>query len=224
MPALDIADIDTASLREKSQSFIEAEKQCRMTLAADAKRPVELNWHGGRGHRPSVIMLEPSRSVVQPLSKAMAWFGPFGVIREYLNTSDEKRKEHLRQFYAEEKSRALNRYDYVRPISMSKDGGFEPIGAHRFPDVTVQVLEADGTEQPPIRLHELYKIGDFDPIKDTFGVRESVDAVRTRYEGELEEQRGRYEREMIELRRQMAEVAGMVKGALSRGPNLKGTA
>lgn len=209
MAVLGIEEIDRESIAQQSKGVVEAEKQCRIALSADAPRAVALEWNvGGKHGRPTVIHLEPGKSVVQPLSKAQVWFGPFAVPAEYKQTTDERRREGLRQFWATEKSRVLNRYDYVRPASVAK-GGYEPIGPHRFPDVTVTILESDDSiKHDPIRLHELYKIGDWDPLKDTFGVKESPDEVKARYEAELDDR----DKEIIELRRQMSEVAGMVKG------------
>ena len=214
MAILDIETIDRETIEEQSKGVVEAEKQCRIALSADAPRAVDLNWHPGRGGHLSIIKLEPGKSVVQPLSKAQAWFGPFAVPLEYKNTTDERRKEALRQFWATEKARYLNRYDYERPTSVSK-GGYEPIGPHRSPDVTVTIIESDGTEHEPIRLYQLYKIGEFDPIKDTFGPKESIEEIKAKYEAELHSVSERYEREAIELRRQMAEVLGMVKGSMT---------
>lgn len=217
MAVQDLDAIDRDALAEQSKGVIEAEKQCRITLAKDAPVAVDLSWHGGRGSRQSVIRLEPGKSAVQPLSKAQAWFGPFAVPAEYLQASDEGHKERLKRFWAQEKARALNKFDYERPLSVSK-GGYEPIGPHRFPDVTVTILEADGTELPSIRLHDLYKIGEFDPLKDTFGPKQSADELREQYEAELADRAQNYEREIADMRRQMAEMAGMLKGFMAGKP------
>jgi hypothetical protein len=206
-----IEDLDSAVIEEQSRGVIEAEKQCRITLSKNAPRAIPLAWHGGRGHRQTEIKLLPGQTVVQPLSKAQVWFGPFAVPIEFAATTDERRKESLRQFWATEKARYLNRYDYPRPSSVSKQG-YEPIGPHRSPDVTVVIVDADGTESPPIRLHELYKIGEYDPLKDTFGNQETAEQIKTRYEGELAGVSQRYEDEIRELRLQMAEVVGLTKG------------
>jgi hypothetical protein len=209
-----IEDIDAAVLQDESKGVVEAEKQCRIMLSPNAPRPVPLTWHGGRGHRQSQINLQPGGTVVQPLSKAQVWFGPFSVPIEYAATTDEKRRERLREFWAQEKMRYLNRYDYERPERMTKDG-YEPIGPHRSPDVTVIIVEADGSESVPIRLHELYKIGDYDPLRDKFSRRETAEQVEARYKTELAAVSSKYEEQVQELRRQMAELIGMTKGTLA---------
>jgi hypothetical protein len=219
--ALGIEDIDRADLLEKSKPMVEAEKQCRIVLSSDwkksevdFKRVVELSWNPGTSNgRTSIIALRPGKAVVQPLFRAMTWFGPFGLIAEFQAETNDARKQYLREKYASEKMRILNQYDYPRPVSMAKFG-VEPIGPHRFPDVTVTVIDADGSDRAPMRLHAIYKIGEFDEIYplDSFGQRETVDEVKARYEAELEEQAGAFQKQFDEMRRQMSEMAGMVKG------------
>jgi hypothetical protein len=207
----DIESIDEQRLLDASRGVIEAEKQCRIALAADAPKAISLTWNvGGKHGRDTAILLEPGKSVVQPLSKAQVWFGPFAVPLEFRETTDERRKETLRQFWQVEKARYLNRYDYPRPASVSK-GGYEPIGPHRSPDVTVTIMEADGSQHPPIRLHELYKIGHWDPIKETFVRQDSLDEVHARYQAEI----AKRDADLEAMRRELAQVAGMVKGAMA---------
>lgn len=205
--AVDIDTLDREALEQTSQHVVEAEKQCRITLSADAQRSIPLGWHGGRGHKYTEIALHPGKSVVQPLSKAQAWFGPFSVPYEYALTNDETRKEALRAFWNAEKARYLQRYDYPRVSHRD----MRPAGPHRSPDVTVTILEADGSESEPIRLHELYKIGEFDPIKDTFAQEESVEAVRNQYETTIAQMR----EDALRRDAQIAEMAGMMKGLLA---------
>lgn len=213
LQALDIADFDRQDLIERSKDAIQADKQCRIALAATATIALPLLWNaGGRTGRDTIITVEPGKSVVQPLSKAQAWFGPFTVPSEYRG-ADERRKEKLRKFWADEKARYLNRYDYPRPLSVAK-GGYEPIGPHRSPDVTITIIEADGSENAPIRLYELYKIGEFDPLKDSFGDQETAAQVKERYEAELASVSQQAEARIQALQTQMAELAGLVKGRL----------
>jgi hypothetical protein len=213
LDVLDLDQLDQADLHERSKDAVQADKQCRIKLAADVADPLPLFWNvGGKHGRDTVITVEPGKHVVQPLSKAQAWFGPFTVPLEFKD-ADERRKEKLRKFWAEEKSRVLNRYDYPRPASMSKDG-VQPIGPHRFPHVLVEVIEDDGSTSGEIDLHKLYKIGEWDPLKDTFGNRETAEQVKARYEAELSEVSLKHEREMAALKAQIAEVAGMMKGRL----------
>lgn len=210
MSVMDIDALDRQVLRDQSKDVIEAERQCRITLAADALHPVDLEWNpGGRNGKLTRITLEPGKSVVQPLSKAQVWFGPFAVPLEYAQTDDERRKEGLRNFWATEKARYLNRYDYPRKSAKE----MAPTGPHRSPDVSVTIIEADGSEHEPIRLHQLYKIGEWDPNKDSFAPQETADEIEARYKAELDERDG----EVAALRRQVAELAGMVKGVVAAG-------
>ena len=208
MAVYDLDELDRRSLVESSQSAIEAEKQCKIALAVTWPRAIKLDWMAGKGSRPTVILLEPGKSVTQPLNKTAAWFGPFWVPQEYAG-ADERRKEHLKEFWAAEKMRYLNRYDYPRPASMTK-GSYEPIGPHRSPDVTITIIENDGVENPPIRLYELYKIGEFDPLKDTFIEKPSEEELKAKYEAELSSISDRYERQIQEMRLQLAEVKGIM--------------
>jgi hypothetical protein len=210
---LGVEELDRESLIDRSQEQVQADKQCRITLAADAKDPLPLFWNvGGKHGRDTVITIEPGKSATQPLSKCQVWFGPFSVPAEFVG-ADERRKEKLRKFWAEEKSRYLNRYDYPRPTSMTKDG-YEPLGPHRSPDVTITIIEADGTEQHPIRLYQLYKIGPWDPLKEKWANKETADQVKARYEAELESASSQYEKDKQEMQKQIAELAGLVKGRL----------
>lgn len=207
---MDIADLDRQVLREQSKDVVEAERQCKITLSADAAHAIDLDWNvGGKNGRPTRITLEPGKSVVQPLSKAQVWFGPFAAALEYAETTDEKRKQALKEFWATEKARYLNRYDYPRKSAKE----MAPTGPHRSPDVTVTIIEADGSELQPIRLHQLYKIGEWDPNKDLFGPQETAEEIEARYRAELDERDG----EVAALRRQVAELAGMVKGVVAAG-------
>lgn len=213
--AMDVFELDAARAEQESAGVVQAERQCRVELSKDWPRMVPLNWNvGGRGGRETQIPLHPGGHVVQPLAKMQVWFGPFSIPAEYAQTTDEGRKERLRRTWAEEKSRYLNRYDYPRPASMQKDG-VEPIGPHRSPDVTVTIIEADGSESEPIRLYQLYKIGEFDPLKDTFGERETAAQVEERYKAELATVSARYEADQAAMRAQVSEMAGLLKGFMA---------
>ena len=153
MPGVTLRDLD---LERQSQQEVAVEAQQRMVkcdLAKDAKHPVDLTWMQGKGHRPEPLFLKPGGSRTLPIDRAQAIFGPFAMIDEYRTCQDERRREALRYTIQTESDRVLKRYDYERPISKGKDG-IEPIGPHRFPDVTVTVLNADGSESESIRLHE----------------------------------------------------------------------
>jgi ABC-type hemin transport system substrate-binding protein len=89
-------------------------------------------------------------------------------------------------------------------------GGYEPTGPHRSPDVTITIIENDGTENEPIRLYQMYKIGEFDPLVDTFGNKETAEQVEARYKAELESNAAKYEEELRMTRMALAEVKGMV--------------
>ena len=186
----------------------QAPKQCRIFLSPQAKEPIMLTWHPGPGGVRTRIRLEPGKSVVQPLAKAEVWFGPFTVPERYAAATDPQEKEALQRFWREEKDRVLKRYDY--PRQHLRDG-FKPIGPHRFPDVTVTVIEPDGTEGEPIRLHQLYRIGEWDTIE--YASQETAEEVREKYEEILEKQRREYESRIADMARQIARIEGLIQGA-----------
>lgn len=205
-----LSRMDRERVLDASKDVVQGEKQCRITLSPDAPHALELSWHGGRGSRATMIVLEPGKSIVQPLGKAQAWFGPFSLYAEYENTHDERKRNDLAQFISTETKRFLDRYDYPRGDGRGYHPDMRPSGPHRAPDVTVTILEADGTEQEPIRLHELYEIGAFDPLRETFTVKESTEDVAAAYERKLAERDGLIE----QYRREMAELKGIVKGSV----------
>lgn len=187
----------------------EAPRLCRIALSANAPHPIMLRWNPGKG--PGVrsrVELKPGAHCVEELTKAEIWFGPFTVPERFALTTDEKKKAGLQQFWRTEKKRALDRYDY--PRMGGPNASMQIIGQHRFPDVTVTVIEPDGAEHEPIRLHELYRIGEFDitPIE----MPESADDVRAEYEAKIAAERTQHEQQMADLRREVAAMGGQLKG------------
>jgi hypothetical protein len=215
-PNIDIERIDRDRTLEESRNVVDIEKQCRIELHPEAPQAnIELPWHAGKGHRPTVLLLKRGGTpVVQSLGKAQVWFGPFGLALEFSQTTDERRREKLREEYHREKMRILNRYDYPRGTGRGYNPSMEPIGPHRFPDVVVTILEADGSEVGPYRLHELYKIGHWDPLKDQFEKHESAAEIEARSRAEIESNAARFAEVVEAQRREIARLAGMVEGAL----------
>jgi len=215
---MSIEELDRRTQDDKHVQIFEPEKQCRITLAADWPRVVELPWFAGKGSRPTLIELKPGESVVQPISKAQVWFGPFAAPMEYANSVDERHKERVKMFWSQEKERYLSRYDYPRGNGRGEKPDMTPVGPHRSPDVTITIIEPDGEEHQPIRLYQLYKLGDWDPLKDTFVQRESPEELKAKFALELASVSARYEAELKEHRLQMARLEGMVSQALSLAP------
>jgi hypothetical protein len=212
---LDIDDIDSRSVELKSQGYIDAERQVKIYLAASAPAPIKLEWNaGGRNGRQTIIELKPGHMIVQPLGKAEAWFGPFSKPKEYAQTSDERKRESLRNLYRTERERYLLRYDWPRMSGRGQQPNMQKGGHHRSPDIIVTIVNADGTEEVPISLHQLYKIGEWDPEKDTFGIVESADDIRAKYEAKIIEERQHHDDQVSALRRELAELAGLVKGQM----------
>ena len=209
MPTTLLQKIDKERIEQTATAAVEAAKMCRISLAKSAARPIELDWCQGRGFRKSLIILRPGESVTQPLDKCHAWFGPFDLFRVYEETRDEKTLDGLRELISTESARYLSRYDYERD---PRNRFSEPIGPHRSPDVTITVLNSDGTEDAPVRLHEVYGIGEYDDLKDSFRPKESEEEIRARFEAQLREKDELHRAEIEQFKRSQAEIAGMVKG------------
>lgn len=222
MALLSIEELDRDTATEQAKQFVLSERQCRMTLAADWPRPVPLAWHPGVIGQRTLLWLNPGKSITQPLPKVQCWFGPFPVYFEIRTAVDEKKKQQLRDLWKSERDRYLNRYDYPRGDGKGVKPVMTPCGPHRSPDVTVTILEDDGAESEPIRLYELYRIGEFDPLIDTFVAKESAEQVEARYQAELACVNERYEREVSDFRLQLAELKGMIGAkAASDGREIK---
>lgn len=201
---LTLADLDANVEQQEADENEQRQRQCRVTLAKDAPHRVDLSWNvGGRHGRREPLYLYPGKSVVLPLDRATVFFGPFAWILELETCTDEARRAALKFSITTEAARILNQYDYDRPLSKGKDG-YEPIGPHRFPDVTVTIINSDDSEERPMRLHEVYQKGAFDPLKDQLVPRQS-----------LEDERKAHDKEREQDRRSIDELRGMVKGVLA---------
>jgi hypothetical protein len=204
---------------ESVEQFLEPPRQVRITLSASATAPLRLDWNiGGKTGRNTTLFVKPGGSVVQPLAKAEVWLGPFSTPERYLKAKDEAERSRLKDFWRLEKARVLNKWDYPRPQNHMKDGT-NPTGPHRFPDVSVTILEADGSELEPMRLHQLYKLGEFDNFwtPDKFGPAESSEDVRAEYEARIAAQAAQHETEKSEMLQRLAKLEGMVGAVISSG-------
>lgn len=206
-----LTKIDRERTLDQSKESTAVEKICLVTLAKDAPRPLELEWCKGRGFKKTLLILRPGETIQQPLDKCHAWFGPFDLFKVYENTHDEKTLEVLRDHISIESARFLSRYDYPRELGEGYKPNMTPSGPHRAPDVTITVLNADGTSEEPVRLHQIYGIGEFDELKDTFKRKETVEEIRARFEADLRAK----DEEVRKMRHDLAELAGVVKGAMA---------
>lgn len=205
---LTLADLDANLELQEAEQIEQRQRQVRVTLTKSAPHRVDVSWNiGGRNGRREPLYLNAGKSIVLPLERASHFFGPFAWMLELQTCTDESRRASLKYTIMTESARILKQYDYDRPMSKGKDG-YEPIGPHRFPDVTVQILNADDTEEEPMRLHELYRIGEFDPLKDQLVPRASI-----------EEKDKQHKDEVAGLKRQLeieyAKAMGMVKGVVA---------
>lgn len=204
--------IDRERQITRDSTEVEAAKMARVYLAPSWPRPVELPWCLGRGHKSTLVILRPGHSVDQPLDKVRSWFGPFDLFKVYEQCTNEKELEGLREIIAVESARYLNRYDYERLAGEGYKPKMTPTAPHRSPDVTITVLNSDGSTEEPVRLHEVYGIGEFDDIQ--FEKRESLEEITARYERELAAKDEAHRAELHRLETGQAELAGLVKGLI----------
>ena len=208
-----LTKIDQERSLDKVTDAVERAKSCRISLAADAPRAVPLRWLVGRLAQESLILLKPGQSVIQPIDKVRAWFGPFDLFKVYEETRDEKKLSELREIISTESARYLSRYGYPMDHGVkAKVIDLTPSGPHRSPDVTITVLNADGTEDAPVRLYEIYGLGEFDEHASTFVKPESEAEIKARFEAQLREKDEQHAAEIAEFKRNQAEIAGIVKG------------
>lgn len=205
---LTLADLDLTFERQEAEEMTERQRTVRCALVKTATHRVDLSWNmGGRTGVREAMYLYPGKQVMLPLDRASSFFGPFAWMLELQTCTDEARRAALKYTIKMESDRVLKRYDYDRPLSKGKDG-YEPIGPHRFPDVTVTIINPDDTEETPLRLHELYQIGEFDPLKDQLVPRETIAKREDRHKDEV-----------AGLKRQLeietAKAIGMVKGVVA---------
>jgi len=205
---LTLADLDANLERQEVEETELQHRTVRVALAKNAPHRINLSWNaGGRFGTREPLYLNPGKSVVLPLDRASHFFGPFAWMLELQTCTDEQRRAALKYTIDTESRRVLNRYDYERPLQKGKDG-YEPIGPHRFPDVTVTILNADGSEEEPMRLHQLYCKGEFDPLKDQLVPRETIEAREKRHDSEVASLKRQLETET-------AKALGMVKGVVA---------
>ena len=215
----DVQTIDAAALDElvrgpesetEEQDDLDLARQCRIALGPQQRIPVTLTWNSGklsvsqvRSLKQKPIVLDPQKrnTVVVELWKAQCWFGPFTIPVKLKTTNDEKARQMMAAVYHIERQRALDLYDYPRPRKIAE--GVDPIGRHRFPDIVVTVIEPSGEEWKPIRLHQLYGIGDWDPLYNT----DPKEVQQRSVEEQLAAEKARNE----ELKRQLDTVTGKVE-------------
>jgi hypothetical protein len=183
------------------------EQLCRIELAADAPSHLDIPWCEGLGKKTILYVLEPGKSIVWPLNRTRAYFGPFDLEDEYEKTTDEKKIKELRDIISTEKARYVNRYDYPR----SREG--QPIGPHRSPDVTISIIGADGRNEKPVRLYEMYGLGEFDDYQ--FDHKPTVEELTDKYEAQLRAKDAELEAERRAMNERLARLEGKFDGAVA---------
>ena len=217
-----LEDLERDDVLARAEKTAELERQCRIHLASDwkkgepdAARVIELRWNPGGPHgRDSLALLKPGATLVRPLWQAQAWFGPFALFFDFKKAETDKQRDFLKAKYRAEKHRVMMKYGYPMGNGRGQNPDMTPVGPHRFPDITVTVIDAEGNDLEPMRLHQVYGIGEFDkayPL-ESFGHKETPAEVEARLTEELTRQQREFAEAMDRRDKQVAELAGMVKG------------
>lgn len=209
-------EIDRERLFKRAEADQTApETTCRITLAKDWPKPVELKWCAGYRQRETILMLHPGKTLEQPIGKTRAWFGPFDLHLDYLEMPDGPKREKMRDFIAMEITRFVMRYDWPRGTGRGLNPNMEKVGHNRAPDVAIQKLDPEGQHPKAIRIYEVYKLGEFDPEKDNFKTRKSAAEIEAEFKAQLDDEREKHDRKVHELALQMAELKGQFAGAVA---------
>jgi hypothetical protein len=152
---------ETVRAQEK-ESNLKMQRMVEVRLGPDWPRPIVLNWNQGIigktiGAKTRRVV-KPGQSTLLDIARAQSYFGMFTLPRDIEDVYDEKKREDLLAQFRLEKTRALLFWgDFPRAQNHERDGN-EPLGPHRFPDVFVTVIEADGDKWPEMGLRELYEL------------------------------------------------------------------
>jgi hypothetical protein len=192
----------------RTKESVQVETMVLVTLSAEAKSAIDLAWCKGLGSKRTLIVLKPGESVQQPLDKTRAWFGPWDRFAEYEVCRDEAITEVLRDHIAIESARFLNGFDYPRGTGRGYNPSMDPVGPHRAPDVVLTKLFSDGTRGEPIRIHEVYGIGEFDDLK--FDHKPSVEELEAHYQAKLRDR----DVELQGMREMLVRLEGKFDGAV----------
>lgn len=178
-------------------------RRVRIQFHKDAKHQSwKFTYNGGKGSRPSrPIVLEQGKYLEVDIKRARAWLGWFTIQHDIEGEVDTKKRKEMEQFFDLERVRTLNTFgDYPRPRKVAD--GMDPIGPHRMPDFVVTVVEGDGERWAPIRLHEMYGVGIFDPLSFV----DPQAAVNEELQAERDKNRT--------LERMIAELTGKINGVV----------
>jgi hypothetical protein len=211
MPTI-LDDIDEKRLFERAQKDpAEPETTCRIALSSEWPQAVTLKWCMGWRQPETRLALHPGKTIEQPIGRARAWFGPFDLHLDYAEMPDGPKRERMRDFIAMEITRFVLRYDWPRGTGRGLNPNMEKMGHDRAPDVTIQKLNPEGKHPDPIRIYEVYKLGEFDPEKDNFGTKKSAAEVEAEFKAQLDER----DRELREMRLAVAQLTGKFDGAVA---------
>lgn len=208
-----LAGVDADAFDLEQARDADENRRVRIAFHPDSRHTHwTFKFHGGRGSRRARdIDLFKGKSIDVDIKRARAWLGWFTVPHDIEGERNETKVREMNEFFAIERARTLLTFgDYPRPRKYGD--GIDPIGPHRMPDFVATVIEADGSEWEPIRLHELYKIGEFDPLQFT-----DPDAVLTAKYEETVAENDMLKKMLAEMQGQIKGIAAMVKAGAAKG-------
>lgn len=213
-----IEELEREAIPEKTLRAESLEKQVRITYNGPADSYI-LKWHAGKGHEETQKVLKAGESVVRPVWQARCWLGPFDAYFDFLRTpkDDVAKRQYFKDLFAAERDRLLNRFDWPRAGWRDRHSpSMEKTGHNRMPDFTVEMLDDAGDVLgKPIRLYELYKIGEYDPEIEQFHKpveAESADDVRAKYEQVIADKDAAFAKQLSDMNARIAELSGLTTG------------
>jgi hypothetical protein len=209
-------EIKQRRLMAQARSPIVQERVCRITLSKDSPRSEKIQWCEGLGKPTNLYVLEPGGNIVWPLTRAEAYFGPFRWFKAFEESTDEREMQALEQRISEEMGRYLTRYDCPRGDGRGESPNMVPTGAHRSPDVTVEILGPNGGIEQSCRLYELYDLEGLtvEAFNEKYSGKQMTQAqIQEHYENKLAEERAEKMALQETLARLEAKFDGAVAGA-----------
>lgn len=210
-------EIKQRRLLAQARSPIVQERVCKITLAADFPRAEKIQWCEGLHKPTNLYILEPGGSIVWPLTRAESYFGPFRWFAAFEESTDEREMQALEQRISEEMGRYLTRYDCPRGDGRGESPNMQPTGAHRSPDVTIEIMAPNGGVEQSLRLYDLYDIEgvSIEAFNEKYKGKQMTEKdIREYYEAKLAAQAEEINAERRATSEKLAKIEGMFEGAV----------
>lgn len=193
-------------------------RSCRVELASSWAHPITIAWKRDARTQRVGVRLQPGKTVNVPLEYAMAEFGMFNIPQLIEEETDVRRKQKLAEQYVESIARSILRWgDYPRLAHYAAGMTYEAIGPARFPDITVTIIDPQGEiEYEPIRLRDLYDLGEYIDVEDEVNPRSARALKKRRDQEEAAAKKATTEgSDVAALRDQVSTLTGTINTILA---------